>query len=244
MEQTQYTQNSSTSQQGTDTRTPTTNDSLLSDLAKNPDSERIDEFARIYEPVMRRYARQAQKRLRGGLSESDRDDLVQEAFIAVRHALSQFNYDRSKGKFRHYLSWTIRHLAEHFSMRNAERPVAPETITAISNSAEEKMRSAADDEERDTMLSIWSLAYSRVVMKRGFKPNTIAIFQSHVIEGNPVAQVAAEFKTSAMAVYQIKDRVVRAVRAEIENARPEGGGLDELYETFLRSSSKKSDASR
>ena len=99
MEQTQYTQNSSTSQQGTDTRTPTTNDSLLSDLAKNPDSERIDEFARIYEPVMRRYARQAQKRLRGGLSESDRDDLVQEAFVgqarfvsgvAIAHLTSTF----------------------------------------------------------------------------------------------------------------------------------------------------------
>lgn len=43
---------------------------------------------------------------------------------------------------------------------------------------------------------------------------------------------------------QIKDRVVRAVRAEIEAARPEGGGLAELYEAILNSDSKKSNARR
>lgn len=243
MEQTPNTQTSSADPQTTDTRTPTTNDSLLSELARNPDSERIDEFARIYEPVMRRYARQAQRRLRGGLCENDQDDLVQEAFIAIRHALPQFHYDKSKGRFRNYLSWTIRNLAFRILKRKSEWPAAPETLAAISDAASAD-KGGDRDNDRDTMLSIWSVAYARVVAKRGFSPNTIAIFQSHVIEGNPVAQVAAEFKTSTMAVYQIKDRIVRAVRAEIEAARPEGGGLAELYEAILNSDSKKSNARR
>lgn len=215
----------------TTTRTPTTNDSLLSDLARDPDSGRIDEFARIYEPVMRRYARQAQSRLRGALCESDQDDLVQEAFVAVRRALPKFRYDRSRGKFRNYLSLTIRNLAFRF-MRRSKASVSsdPETVAAIADAAPPQ---SVGDDERDLMLSIWSIAYARVVAKRNFSPNTLAIFKSHVLEGNPVAQVAEEFKTSAMAVYQIKDRIVRAVRAEIESVRPTGGGLEELYEALL-----------
>jgi hypothetical protein len=84
------------------------------------------------------------------------------------------------------------------------------------------------------MLSVWSVAYALVIAKRGFTPNTLAIFRSHVLEDNPVDEVAAEFKVKPNAVYQIKDRILRAVRAEIASAQPSGGGLVELQEELLR----------
>ena len=217
----------------TTTQTPTTNPSLLGDLAANPDSGRIDEFARLYEPVLRRYARQAQRRLRFGLCESDQDDLVQEAFLAVRRALPQFRYDPAKGKFRNYLSLTIRNLAFRFQKRaRAAQTIAPEAIASLADNA--AMRGDDNgDEAREFMLAIWSVAYARVIARRGFTPNTQAIFRSHVLDGNPAEQVAEEFRTSANAVYQIKDRILRAVRAEIDSARRPGGGLAELYEELL-----------
>ncbi len=218
--------------QRTKTRTPTTNKSLLDDLAQNPDSERIDEFASIYEPVMRRYASQALSRLRNALCESDQDDLVQEAFVAVRRALAQFRYDPSKGKFRNYLSLTIRNLAWRFQRKSAAARLAePETLASLDASGD---GAQSDAETRDLMLSVWSVAYALVVAKRGFTPNTLAIFRSHVLEDNPVDQVAAEFKVKTNAVYQIKDRILRAVRAEIASAQPAGGGLVELHEELLR----------
>ena len=214
------------------TRTPTTRKSLLDDLAQNPDSERLDEFARLYEPVMRRYAMRAQARLRNGLSEADRDDLVQEAFISVRRALAQFRYDPSKGKFRNYLSLTIRNLAWRFQRKSASTRLADsETLATLADSRD---GSQSDAETRELMLSVWSVAYALVVAKRGFTPNTLAIFRSHVLEDNPVDPVAAEFKVKANAVYQIKDRILRAVRAEIASAQPPGGGLVELHEELLR----------
>ena len=214
------------------TRTPTTRKSLLDDLAQNPDSERLDEFARLYEPVMRRYAMRAQARLRNGLSEADRDDLVQEAFISVRRALAQFRYDPSKGKFRNYLSLTIRNLAWRFQRKSASTRLADsETLATLADSRD---GSQSDAETRELMLSVWSVAYALVVAKRGFTPNTLAIFRSHVLEDNPVDPVAAEFKVKANAVYQIKDRILRAVRAEIASAQPPGGGLVELHEELIR----------
>ncbi len=225
--------------QKTTTRTPTTAESLLADLAQDPDSDRLDEFARIYEPVMRRYARQAQIRLHASLCESDQDDLVQEAFVAVRHALPQFRYERAKGKFRNYLSLTIRNLAFRFQRRSSiARPAAPESLAALPDDATIWRRNPADQETRDLMFSVWSIAYARVMARRGFSPNTLAIFRSHVLEGLPVEQVAEEFKTTANAVYQIKDRILRAVRGEINAARRSGGGLVDLHEELLRRASK------
>ncbi len=219
------------------TRTPTTKESLLAELAQNPDSDRLDEFARIYEPVMRRYARQTQRRLRGSLSENDQDDLVQEAFVAVRHALPQFRYSHEKGKFRNYLSLTIRNLAYRFQKRaRISRPTDPDAVAALADSMAGAAGAGADNETRDLMLAIWSVAYARLVSRRGFTPNTMAIFRSHVLEGLPADEVAEEFKTSANAVYQIKDRILRAVRAEIASAQPPDGGLPELYEELLRRS--------
>ncbi len=216
----------------TQTRTPTTRKSLLDDLAQNPDSERLDEFARLYEPVMRRYAMRAQVRLRHGLGEAERDDLVQEAFVAVRRALAQFRYDPSRGKFRNYLSLTIRNLAWRFQRKSAATRLADsETLATLAEAGD---GSQTDAEARELMLSVWSVAYALVVAKRGFTPNTLAIFRSHVLEDNPVDQVAAEFKVKTNAVYQIKDRILRAVRAEIASAQPAGGGLVELHEELLR----------
>ena len=219
----------------TKTRTPTTNKSLLDDLAQNPDSARIDEFASIYEPVMRRYATQTLARLRNALCESDRDDLVQEAFVAVRRALAQFHYDPAMGKFRNYLSLTIRNLAWRFQRKATTLHSADsETISALAADAAMCDGEASENESRELMLSVWSVAYALVVAKRGFTPNTLAIFRSHVLEDNPVDQVAAEFKVKTNAVYQIKDRILRAVRAEIASAQPPGGGLVELHEELLR----------
>ena len=212
----------------TTTHTPSTVESLLDDLAHNPDSERFDEFARLYEPVLRRYARQAQIRLRSGMCESDQDDLVQEAFIAVRRALPQFRYDRAKGRFRNYLSLTIRNLALRILKKKGKSQILPpEDLDAFA-------ASDADAETQEEMFSVWSLAYAQVVARRSFTPNTLAIFKSHVLEGIPVGQVAEEFKTSSGAVYQIKDRILRAVRSELAAARPAGGGLAELHEELLR----------
>ena len=86
-------------------RTPTTSETLLREISANPESARAEAFARLYEPVLRRYV--AQSCAAGDcVQPADRDDLVQEIFLAVRNALPRFRYDPARGRFRDYLRRT------------------------------------------------------------------------------------------------------------------------------------------
>lgn len=217
-------------------RTPPTNQSLLADLCEDPDSPRLAEFARLYEPVMRRYASYAIARLRGGLGDADRDDLVQEAFLAVRGAFPKFHYDPSKGRFRNYISGIIHNLA----VRSLKRASARQRLESAVQEAFVS-GAALDDasqDERDMMFSAWSVAYAIVVATRKFTPNTLAVFQCHALDGVSAEEAAAAFKLTANAVYQIKDRIVRAVRDEIRSAwshSPSGDLADLVEELYRRS---------
>lgn len=214
------------------TRTPTTKQSLLAELREDPDSPRLGEFARIYEPVMRRYASYAIESLRGCLCDADRDDLVQEAFLAVWSALPRFHYDPSKGRFRNYVSAIVRNVACRLLKRASDRR---RVETAAQEAFAADAADVASEDGRDMMLSAWSVAYAIVAAKRKFTPNTLAVFQCHALDGVPAEEVAVAFKLTANAVYQIKDRIVRAVRGEIRSAWshcPSGdlvGLVEELY---------------
>lgn len=222
---------------GDTTLTPTTDESLLDAIGCDPDSDRLGEFARIYEPVMRRYAIKSVRKLGGALSGTDAEDIVQEAFISVRRAMGGFKYDTSRGRFRNYLSLTIRNISFRFARgRKAMRPVEPRMLEAIADSNAAAPGEAGAESDRDIMLSIWGIAYAIVTARRNFSPNTQAIFRSHVLDGIPVEEVAEEFKTTTNAVYQIKDRILRAVRNEIGSASHPGASLDEIREVLFERS--------
>ena len=111
-----------------DERTPTTSETLLRELAANPASPRAEAFARLYGPVLRRYAAAA----RIGhepIQPADRDDLVQEVFLAVRSALPGFRYEPGRSSFRAYLRRAVRNAVLRLQRRPA--PVPPALADAL-----------------------------------------------------------------------------------------------------------------
>ncbi len=205
-------------------RTPTTSETLLRDAAADGASPRAEEFASLYEPVLRRYA--ASVRPDGSfLQPADRDDLVQEVFLSVRSALPDFHYDRSRGRFRDYLKSAVRNAASHIARR--PNPV-PEGM------ADDRL--APDPHEGDsaeTLLRIWTLALQRVFRKGRFSPNAKAVFRRVAVKGESVAVVAREFKMEPNAIYQIRNRIFRAVRAEIDRFGHGRLSADDLLEALL-----------
>ena len=75
---------------------------------------------------------------------------------------------------------------------------------------------APDEDDAETMLRIWTLALSRVFRSGRFAPNTRMVFRRVALEGDPPAEVAREFKLKVNAVYQVRNRVLRAVREELD----------------------------
>ena len=188
-------------------RTPTTSETLLRDLAARPDSPRAEEFARLYEPVLRRYV--AASRIgHAPIQPADRDDLVQEVFLAVRSALPGFRYVPGRSSFRAYLRRAVRNAVLRLQRRPA--PVPP----ALAD-ARPAAPSAAGDEP-ETQLRIWTLALARVFRSGRFSPNTQAVFRRVALEGESPATVGREFKLKPNAVYQIRNRILRAVRDELD----------------------------
>ena len=186
-------------------RTPTTSETLLRELTAHPDSPRAEEFARLYEPVLRRYVVQS----RAGhepLQSADRDDLVQEIYLSVRSALPGFRYDRSRGRFRDYLRRAVRNAVSRFRGRLVDAPL-PLT---------EDIPAPVPDDTGELLPQIWTLALARVMRSGSFSPNTLAAFRRVALENAPIPDVAREFKLKPNAIYQIKNRVLRAVRAELD----------------------------
>ena len=190
-----------------DERTPTTSETLLRELAANPASPRAEAFARLYEPVLRRYV--AASRIgHEPIQPSDRDDLVQEVFLAVRSALPGFRYVPGRSSFRAYLRRAVRNAVLRLQRRPA--PVPPSLADARPAAP-----SAAGDES-ETLLRIWTLALERVLRSGRFSPNTQAVFRRVALEGEAPADVGREFKLKPNAVYQIRNRILRAVREELD----------------------------
>ncbi len=204
-------------------RTPTTSETLLRELSARPDSPRAEEFARLYEPVLRRYVSAARVD-HAPLQSADQDDLVQEIFLAVRSAIPGFRYDRARGRFRGYLRRAVRNAVLRFQrFRRDARPPFPA----------EEPAAPSPDESGETLLQVWTLALARVVRSGRFAPNTLAAFRRVALDGAPVPDVAREFKLAPNAVYQLKSRILCAVRAELDRFGRGRLSLDELAEALL-----------
>lgn len=187
--------------------TPNTPEDLLRAVSADASAQEWNSFASLYVPVLKKYVRKAKLNFHN-IQEADQDDIVQEAFIAIRSAMNGFHYDPSKGRFRAYLQRVIRNTIIRYQKAAGKRPaLSPNTVQITSSPSLE-----SDDELR---LKIWTIALSRVLSSKKMSPNSKAIFRRLVIDEEPADAVAAEFKMKPNAVYQIKDRILRAVRKEL-----------------------------
>ena len=206
--------------------TPTTSEALLRDLAARPDSPRAEEFARLYEPVLRRYVAQS-RAFHRPLQPADRDDLVQEAFLVVRSALPRFRYDPARGRFRAYLRRVVRNAVLRFQRRRSTDPArSPIPVP-------EELAQPFPDGTEELFLQIWSLALARVFRNGSFAPNPKAIFRRAVLDGAPTADIAREFDCKPGLVRQVRKRILDAVRAELDRFGRGRLSLDDLADALL-----------
>ena len=194
---------------------PTTSETLLKDVARNAESPRAEEFARIYEPLLRRYV--ASFASKGApIQPFDQNDIVQDAILAVMAAMPAFKYDRAKGSFRGYLKVTARNAVLAFRRaigRTREINCPEESLQAIA--LRDSELAARDGDPESPMLKAWSLSLAHVLRKSRCAPNNKAAFRRLVTDGASVEDVAAEFNLKANNVYQIKNRFLKAVKADL-----------------------------
>lgn len=193
-----------------------TSETLLDRVKKIDAHDAWREFFHAYGSAILRYAQKL------GLNEHQAEEVLQETMVALMRQLPEFCYDRAKGKFRNFLL-TIVHRKSLSALRRAkgvsdvsldsEDPWGGRTLhDLLPAGAARADEGAAEERWREAIMED---ALARLAGHTGLEEKTWPVFRAYVIESRPVAEVAAEFGLKENAVYQIKNRLLRRLRADV-----------------------------
>lgn len=188
----------------------TTHQSLLVRLSSGSDPAAWRDFHDRYGLLIRRIAR------RQGLQDADCDEVVQNVLTSLTQAMSQFEYDPAKGKFRGYLK-TI-------------------TLRAVS-ACQKKQPQLADDcddastvIDRDAFESMWETEWRQYHMRQAmkivrneFSDSDLQAFDIYGVRNEDASKTAKQLDLSIDQVYQAKSRVLKRLGQLIEAQISEEG---------------------
>jgi RNA polymerase sigma factor (sigma-70 family) len=187
-----------------------TSETLLGRLKAENAHDAWKEFYHFYWGAILRYARKL------GLNQHQAEEVLQETMVALMRILPEFAYDRRKGKFRNFLL-TIVHRKSLAMLRLASRN--PEVAWE-----EAKHEGTADPFHRGDAMeealarwrdSLMEESIRRVRDSGRLADRTFAVFEAYAVRRRPVEEVARQFGMKENAVYQIRNRVLQRVQAEV-----------------------------
>ncbi len=194
------------------TRTSTT---LLDGLfdPRNTRAWRI--FDGRYRPLMLGYAR------RKGLQEADAEDLAQMTLADFAQAYRDGQYDRQRGRLRHWLGGlAARRAADMFRRKGRQiKPICGVGKTEILNSA-------SDPEGFD---QLWEQEWEQHVLtlckqhvRKEFGKEYRQVFEQYILGDRPATEVAAELGVTKNAVYVAKSKILARIRELRETMESSG----------------------
>ena len=191
----------------------TTHITLLNKLGESNNSAAWDEFHARYGKLIRSFAR------RQGLQAADIDDVLQDVLIALTKAMTKFEYDPAKGKFRSFLKTiALRSIFKKFRQNN--RLPGQGTL-------EETVSNAANDAEVDQHWeSEWRQYHLRQAMRTlqsEFPDSHLAAFRLYAIGQRSAQETADALAISVDLVYQAKSRILKRL-SEVIAAQTEDEG--------------------
>jgi len=172
-------------------------------------------FYRKYGAVILSFCR------RQGLDDFSARDVLQESMILLMRKLPGFTYSADRGRFRNWLLTLVHGKirdARRRAVRRAELPLPGDSFSLRETSSAAELGNPDEGEAGDA----WKQALIEEALRRlrqnpRIKPETIAIFEACVLQDMPVPEVALKFQLQENNIYQIKNRLLRKIREEVEH---------------------------
>ncbi len=189
---------------------PDTSTTLLLQLGSDANHARWTEFVRKYRPMMEDF-------LAKHFPALERDDIIQETFIALVKALPNYKYSPDEtGYFHNYLTGILHHKAIRAAKKNARLQQLVRTCA--------RNGSALANDDADTANDEWKLAVYEIAVRALLNDETIAaqtrdIFRSLVLRHEDPTAVAEKFNVTRNNVDQIKNRMIKKLRAIVERLK-------------------------
>jgi RNA polymerase sigma-70 factor (ECF subfamily) len=155
-----------------------------------------------------------------GLTVTDSDDIVQNVFVDLARNLPQFNYDRTKGRFRSYLIGLV-------NWRVTDKLRAGKRDIDFKSQYGEDMKGAVVEDDGIFLENEWRAAAMEEALRRikdEVNPDHFAAFVASTIEGQDTETVMNIYSITRDNLYQIRKRltlklkeVTQAVLEEMDN---------------------------
>lgn len=155
-----------------------------------------------------------------GLTVTDSDDIVQNVFVDLARNLPQFNYDRTKGRFRSYLIGLV-------NWRVTDKLRAGKRDVDFKSQYGEDMKGAVAEDDGIFLENEWRAAAMEEALRRikdEVNPDHFAAFVASTIEGQDTETVMNLYSITRDNLYQIRKRLTlklkeatQAVLEEMDN---------------------------
>lgn len=196
---------------------PETRVSLLDTLSNGPEGQVAwREFFERYTPAIYRVS------LMRGLPQEDAEDIVQQTMIAISSHISDFEYDRDRGKFRNWVQ-TIAENKIKALWRKRSMPIAKS----------EQIRNEPDggrslDDLWEQEWRIQDLLWCLDQVAKDVSPRKMEAFEKYALKGMPAQQVAEELNMTTGNVYVTRHVILNRVREKAKSLDRSVDGFDTL----------------
>jgi RNA polymerase sigma-70 factor (ECF subfamily) len=164
--------------------------------------------------------------IKGGLTNEEAQDVVQETMLAVAKQMPNFKYDRKVGSFKSWLLNTTRwRIADQFRKREALA-----VSHSLSEDADTGTRTAEKviDPASQDMSALWDVEWEKNLLdtaiskvKRRLDPEKYQIFDFYVNKEWPPEKIAEAFSIPIAQVYLAKHRATAMIKEEVEKMNEE-----------------------
>ncbi|HEX5105951.1 MAG TPA: sigma-70 family RNA polymerase sigma factor [Pirellulaceae bacterium] len=186
---------------------PSTRVTLLARLREAGDEQAWETFVDLYLPLVYRYCRSR------GLQDADACDVTQQVLVSVHGAISSFDYDPQRGRFRDWLG-TIAYRAVLRQQQKDRRPGKGQGAgesDLLAGQAGGPVDAAWLEEFN---VHIFSAAVERI--RPEFDESTWQAFDWTWLHDVKTQEAAQRLGTTSAWVYKARFRVLQRLRSEIE----------------------------
>lgn len=163
---------------------------------------------------------------KGGLTEAEAQDVVQETMVSVARHMPSFKYDPSVGSFKAWLlNLTRWRMTDQLRKRG---PIATFPGSNEETSTSSYLMDKMVDPASHTLDQMWDSEWEKNLLnaaiskvKRRLDPQKYQIFDFYVNKEWPAEKVAESFGISVDQVYLAKHRITEMIREEVKRLERE-----------------------
>jgi RNA polymerase sigma factor (sigma-70 family) len=186
--------------------------SLIQRLKDLEDQRSWQEFFNIYWKLIYGVAR------KGGLSDAQGQDVVQETMVAAAKHMPSFRYDPERGSFK---AWLLNMTRWRIIDQLRKRPLVASEPVAGDGTSTDQLENVPDPVSL-VPDATWDLDWEKNLLEAAMKnlrqrlePQKYQIFDFYVNKEWPAEKVAAKFQVSVGQVYLAKHRITDMIKEEV-----------------------------